>query len=330
MKKDILNKSEFEDILDEPFKGVVNYQFCVVPELESARVSCPPLWTMGKGSMKYFEEFGKDFEIVQEEHLKSCCFAPNISKMDAENPQTVKVPEDLYSNEFLNLNPLNIEELLCFQRKYGRIYGARANKHFYYTNLKEHMRPEPDGHVFSGQWAKLHANQFEGIRASAVIFDSIPNEEDIDELDACKYGAVSFQECIATVLDTQRIIKDTLRVLRDDMPKITVREAIDAGDSVEWLAALLPNRMPIVNLVVNGKAPKDKILGLMDVIHLQLVRGLLNNNAYRTCQNPECQRLFTPIEMRRRLDTKYCSMECQERAKRLRYIAKHSKKGTLK
>ena len=56
----------------------------------------------------------------------------------------------------------------------------------------------------------------------------------------------------------------------------------------------------------------------------QLARGLLNNEAYRACANPECGRLFTPKEMGRRLDTKYCCSECQERAKRLRYVAKHS------
>ena len=55
----------------------------------------------------------------------------------------------------------------------------------------------------------------------------------------------------------------------------------------------------------------------------QLARGLLNNEAYRVCENPECGRLFTPREMGRRLDTKYCRPECQERAKRLRYVASH-------
>ncbi len=325
MKKEVISEEEAKNILDEPFKGEVSFQFTAIPDLHNLRASCPPIWTMGKGTMKYFEEYGKEYEEVQREHLKTCFFAPNMSKIEADSPTTVEVPQDLYCNEFLKLNPLDIEELLKFQRKYGTICGARANKHLIFINLKEHLRPEPDGFVFSGQWLSKHADQYEGIKASAEIFDSIPDDEYIEESESCKLGAVTFQECIATVLDTQKVIKDTLRVLRDDLPKITVREALTAKESVEWLASLLPNRMPIIDIVFGEQKPYVRTLGLMDIIHLQLVRGLLNNSAYRTCQNPECQRLFTPVEMRRRLDTKYCCSECQERAKRLRYINKHSK-----
>ena len=325
MTEEILSREEATNILNEPIRGEITFQFAAIPDLHNLRSSCPALWTIGKGTMKYFEEFGKEYDTVQKEHLKNCCFAPNMSKIKADNPNTVEVPQDLYCNEFLKLNSLNIEELLEFQRKYGQIYGARANKHLYFLNLKEHLRPEPDGFAFSGNWASTHVDQYEGIKASEDIFNSIPNEEFIEEIDSCKLGAVSFQECIATVRDTQKIIKDTLRVLRDDLPKITVREALNAKESAEWLSALLPSKMPIIELVISGQKPAAKTLGLMDIIHLQLVRGLLNNNAYRTCQNPECQRLFTPVEMRRRLDTKYCCSECQERAKRLRYLNRHSK-----
>lgn len=64
----------------------------------------------------------------------------------------------------------------------------------------------------------------------------------------------------------------------------------------------------------------------MTAVYSQLARWLLDNSAYRICLNPECGILFTPHEKGRRSDTSYCSSECQERAKRLRYVARHSEK----
>lgn len=66
-------------------------------------------------------------------------------------------------------------------------------------------------------------------------------------------------------------------------------------------------------------------IGLMTAAYTQLARGLLSNEAYRTCHNPECKKLFTPRDKNRRSDTAYCSAECQERAKRIRYQTKHAK-----
>ena len=146
-------------------------------------------------------------------------------------------------------------------------------------------------------------------------------------MELIKLGAVSFQEAIFAVLDAQEAIRNTTRVLRDDLPAMTKREAGLAKISSEYVAHFLPNLFPSIELVIiddAGNNSHSNVCDLITAVFAQLARGLLNNEAYRACANPECGRLFTPREMGRRLDTKYCCSECQERAKRLRYIAKHS------
>lgn len=53
----------------------------------------------------------------------------------------------------------------------------------------------------------------------------------------------------------------------------------------------------------------------MQYLFISLAKGVMLNNAYRYCQNPECGGFFTPKEHGRRADSKYCSEECQVRAK---------------
>ena len=207
-----------------------------------------------------------------------------------------------------------------FQRKYGQVFGAREKKPFFSGNM-ELIEPTPDGTVFAGRNAKKYADQLQGIKASAKLFHEVPNEELVDKWELLKLGAVSFREAIAAVLDTQNVIRATTRVLREDLGPMTVRELIAAKEASEYLAAILAHVIPSIELVPSGAA--ERSCGLLPAVLCQLARGLLNNDAYRICANPECGRLFTPRDMDRRLDTKYCSKECQERAKRLRYIARH-------
>ena len=108
---------------------------------------------------------------------------------------------------------------------------------------------------------------------------------------------------------------------------MTKREVAVAKKSSEYVAQFLSSLFPSIELVAidgSGKNSRPNASDLITAVFAQLARGLLNNEAYRVCANPECGRLFTPKEMGRRLDTKYCCSECQERAKRLSYVAKHS------
>ena len=319
----MIEENVVDDDLDEPVGKKLFYRFGSVPRAGGFKTICPPVWTCGEGTMGYFDEYGRKYKIVQKEHLKTCFFAPNTELMEIGKDYIVEIPDDLYRTEFLDLNPFDIQELLRFQRKYGIIKGARAQKHYIAWNDRRLLRPEPNGLAFAGSWAETYSDQLAGIKASAALYDTVPTDKYVDVRVLARLGAVSFLETVSTVRNSQNMIRETLRVLRDDLPPVTKREAVLAKMSSEWLAALLPQEAPVVELVYEDM--KDDLpMGLMEAIHLQLARGLLNNGAYRTCMNPECGKLFTPAETRRRFDTKYCCSECQERAKRLRYIAKHA------
>lgn len=315
-------------ILDSPMKASFNYFFTSVPFTDCLRVPVVPLRVSGEGSVDYVDDLPfQKASIVCEEDLDTCFFCPDLDLMEVGGkPKTIKLPSGFYCGEFLALNPLDIQELLMFQHKYGRVVGAREKKPFF-SDEKELLEPVPDGTVFAGRNAEKYSQQLRGIQSSAKLFHEVPKEEYVDAEELLKLGAVAFREAIAAVLDTQKVIRATTRVLREDLGPMTVGELVEAKEASEYLAAILAHAVPGIELVPDGMTERQ--CGLLPAVLCQLARGLLNNDAYRVCANPECGHLFTPRDMDRRLDTKYCSMECQERAKRLRYLVRH-KEGEKK
>lgn len=319
----IVSEKDEVDFLDKPIKADVRFRFASIPVAAGVRVAVPPVITDGANASKYFDDpyLGpKTRTTVHAEDLDSCYFCLYLANMEVgEEPPAVKLPDGFYCNEFLALNPLDISELLRFQQKYGWIHGARKIKPL--TSLREQIRPEPDDSIFAGIYADVLGDQRDGIIASQAIFDSVPDEEYQEERVLMKQSAVTFREAIATVLNAQRAIRDSTRVLRDDLPPMTNREAADAKIAVDYIAMILNQEFPSIQLVIEG-APEQPT-SLIRALFAQLARGLLNNDAYRMCKNPECCKLFTPRDLNRRADTMYCSSDCQERAKRLRYVARH-------
>lgn len=318
------SKQEEHDILSEPIKADVVLKFAAVPLPEEVRVCTVPIWT-GGGTMDYLDEFGPRSEItVAAEDLDSCYFWMNTSCMKSGVQPTHVLPKGFYCNEFLRLNPMNIQEFLLFQRKYGRVTGARKRKPYDYgVDMHSYFRPEPDGDVFAGIRGERYEQQLVGINASQALYDTVPDEEYIRKDLIDRMSAVSFREAIAAVVDAQNVVKNLLRVHQEELGPMTLHEASLAKDAAEYVSIILGKTIPAIQLVVEG-ANYPHFYDLIDGVFIQLARGLLNNNAYRTCANPECGRTFTPREMSRRLDTKYCCSECQERAKYLRYVNRHT------
>ena len=316
---------DIRDSLDEPIAADVAFRFVSVPLSGPVYTLDVPMWSDGIGTTDYFDEFGprKKTHVIESD-LDSCFFAPNTNLIrKGERLPTHTLPEGLYCNEFLKLDPFDIQDLLAFQRRYGRILGARERKP-YGTELRELIRPEPDHNVFSGINAEIYGQQLLGIKASQRLYDSIPSEEMVDDRSLNKLGAVSFREAISAVLDAQDAVRSLIRVLRKDLGILSKRELYQAKTAASYVALFLPRCHPSIDLVVTG-TQENRACDLIDGIFTQLARGLLTNDAYRACANPECGRIFTPREMNRRLDTQYCSSACQERAKRLRYEARHAK-----
>lgn len=321
---EIENTKEERDILNEPIKADIKFKFAAVPLPEEINVCTVPVWTDGKGTMAYFDEYGpRKKTTVLSEDLDTCFFALNTSRMKVGKQPMHVLPRGFYCNEFLKLNPLDIQEFLFFQREYGFVTGARKRKP-YDTNMHRYFRPEPDGDVFAGIREKRHNDQYLGIKASQALYDTVPDEEYVEEPLLNRMSAVSFREAIAAVLDAQAIVKNLLRVRKEGLGPMTVLEADLAKEAAEYVSIILGKAIPAIQLVVEG-ADYPHFYNLLDGVFIQLARGLLYNDAYRVCANPECGRTFTPREMERRLDTKYCCSKCQERAKYLRYTSKHSK-----
>lgn len=322
--KNILELACDQDFLNERIDANLAFRFASIPLEVGLEVPRPAIWTSGKNSSGYFDENGRKRILVEDEDLDTCFFSLMISfeECDDRNNHTpFSLPKGFYCGEFLDLDPRNIQDFLFFQRRYGVVYGARERKPVF-TDVKERLRPEPDHNVFAGVNGELFAEQLKGIRSSEALFDEVPDEEMCDKFELLKLSAVSFREAIAAVEDAQWAIRATTRVLRKDLPSMTRKEAAEAKWASEYVTKFLPKAFPSLELVVADN--QKRTCDLITAVFVQLARGLLNNNAYRLCANPECSRLFTPRDMGRRLDSCYCSSECQERAKRLRHDAKHS------
>lgn len=320
---DKIHDARENDFLDKPIKGEVRFRFASIPIISEMRVAVPPIITDGPNASKYFDDYNlgpKTRTTAQLEDLDNCYFCLYLPDIDiGQETRTVKLPDGFYCNEFLALNPFDISELLKFQQKFGPIYGARKVKPL--TTIRDQIRPEPNDSIFAGVYKDILQDQRDGILASQKIFDSVPNRDYQEERVLMRYSAVTFHEAIATILDAQRAIRDSTRILRDELPLITNREAANAKIAVDYIAMVLNQEFPSIQLIIED-APEQPT-SLIHAVFAQLAHGLLNNDAYRLCANPECRKLFTPRDLGRRTDTKYCSSECQERAKRLRYIARH-------
>ena len=312
---------EIRKKLSEPSSLKIAYRFSTIPKSGHLPVLVPPIWTDGKGSSAYFEDTAVSrTKCVRSEDLDTCFFCLNLNLVD-DQQKTIELPDNLYCTSFLELNPSNIQDLLMFQRKYGRIIGARQIPPF--TSVTKTLRPAANEQLFAGGWMDFYRDQYDGISASAAIYDSVAHKEYLNEFEVNRLSAVSFREAIATVLDAQEIIRRTTRILRDDLEQYTKQDAILAREATQWLSTRLASSIPIVELATEDSSTHP--IELMDAIFMQLARRLVDNSAYRKCANPECGRLFTPEDVGRRKDSRYCSAACQERAKRLRYLA-HSKR----
>lgn len=313
--------------LDEPLSKKVKFSFVSVPLACKVEVPIVPVWTAGKGSMLYFDEHcngERSKTLVLKEDLDDCFFSINVDLLPDEGVVECKeLPRGFYANEFMTLDPCDIQEFLAFQRRYGMVYGAREHKPFG-TKLNERLRPSPNQNLFAGINSDLYAEQLKGILSSQKLYDSMLDEEYLDTYsELVKMAAVSFRESIAVVIDAQAAIKDVMTLRKTDKDAITKRDAINAEVSTHYIARHLMELFPPIELAIDGESVRRT--DLITAVFAQTAKALLTNEAMRTCENPECGRVFTPSEMQRRSDTKYCSSECQERAKRLRYLARHPK-----
>lgn len=312
----------------------------VIAQVEGdLKVYNPSIHLAGPGSAAYRVDASGEAERTRarKEDMRSCFFCADITPPWGEGgAKTVALPDDFYATTFLDLDPLNIPEFLAFQNQYGRVRGMREERLSFDDALdvpsaglfdnEAMLRPAPSMEYFSGL-GMFPDPQYEGILASQRAYDADPQSSPLTSEE--RIGAVSFLEAIAAARDAQEIIRDTTRILRDDLPRPSRLELEAAFASADSVSKHVSHTFPSLSLRIDGFDGSGKPIttvpvkaDLISVVMAQLARSLVSNTAYRICQNPDCGKLFTPADHGRRADSRYCSPDCQEHAKHLRHKAK--------
>ncbi|MDD5893907.1 MAG: hypothetical protein PUC67_06140 [Coriobacteriaceae bacterium] len=273
-----------------------------------------------------------------------------VDSDDANARELITPPRGLYGKEFLELDHRNVFQLLEFQRRWGPITGLRAqpNKtfdHGTYPNVApnesfygpgEHLVFHPDGitqTVFlyegMGEIDVIAKERFgtEIQTLGKVVDENWKKRRSGREpgIDVVPCHVASVEEVAEAVCDAQVAIRAITGTLREGYTedewhgdRRLVRE------SVRYCNAVLAGSVDPVDIIEDGD--RDGVCTLMQYLFISLAKGVMLNNAYRFCQNPDCRRLFTPREYNRRVDSKYCCEDCQIKAKYLRTF-KNGKKS---
>ena len=268
---------------------------------------------------------------------------------DADARELIAPPRGLYGKEFLTLDHRNPFQLMEFQRRWGPITGLRArpNKTFDYGTYPN-VAPN-DSFYESGQNSVFHSDGimqtmflYEGMGESDIIVKERFGIENrtlgkvVHEnwrkshegrragVDIVPCHVASVEEVAEAVCDAQVAIRAVTRILENDYTESEwEHDKRLVHESVRYCNAVLSGSIDPVDIIEGGG--RDGVCTLMQYLFICLVKGIMLNNAYRFCQNPDCRRLFTPREYGRRADSRYCCDECQIKAKYLRTFKKGKK-----
>ncbi len=272
------------------------------------------------------------------EHHSSFFFY--VDSEDAENRELITPPKGLYGKEFLELDYRDPFQLFAFQKKWGVITGLRAQ-----PNKTFDRSTHPNVAISESFYGPGHHSVFhpDGIRTTKYLYEGYadnkvldiynasdmslgkvvnenwlkPKNQMIPDVDVVPCHVASVEEVAEAVCDAQVAIRAISGTLSENYTlfdwKSDRRLVLEC---VRYCNAVLAGSVSAVDIVEDGN--RDGVCTLMQYLFISLAKGVMLNNAYRYCQNPECGRLFTPKEYDRRSDSKYCSEECQVRAKYLR------------
>lgn len=265
-----------------------------------------------------------------------------VDSEDEDQRELITPPRGLYGKEFLELDYRDVFQLMEFQKRWGPITGLRAqpNKTFErgtYPNVAIN-----DSFYGPGNRPFFHP---EGISKTTYLYEGMG---DIDVLTKERYGIVnrtlhvvveenwkkpkrerrqdvavvpchvaSVEEVAEAVCDAQVAIRAIAGTLREGYSaEEWKRDRRLVLECVRYCNAVLTGAVTPVDVIEEDD--RDGVCTLMQYLFISLAKGVMLNNAFRFCQNPDCGRLFTPKEYGRRVDSKYCCEECQIKAKYLR------------
>lgn len=242
-----------------------------------------------------------------------------------------KPPQDLSLRDFIDLNPFDFEELKAFQEEFGLItspYRDLPNSPSIFLNfdhitsnlILNYFEDEINACNTSYQMWLEYCNELKGRHDGANLsFKNMGNwpEEETFPVTA-NYS--SMDEVSQTVSNIQRMIKATSAVKMgsysendEDMAYLFPRIA----------SSLVEHGSPYFEYVDDDCLDNDpyspnRCVPLTEALIVDHAFNLADDEVFKTCENPECGRIFQYKKGGKRTNSAYCCDECQVRAKRLR------------
>jgi hypothetical protein len=256
-----------------------------------------------------------------------------VDSCDADDRELITPPRGLYGKEFLELDYKDPFALMDFQQKWGPITGLRTHPNTTFEN-GTHVNLDclgglrstsvPDGfrktvYLYDGLGAVdvITKDRF-GI--SPCRLRDVVNENWHSALGGkrakgpipCHVAAV--EEVSEAVCHAQIAITAITDCLRDDFTDgdwSTRRRLV--MQSIRYVNSSIQSSVLPLDVIEDDD--RTGTCTLMQYLFINMARGVMRNGTYRNCQNLNCRKLFTPEEYGRRADSRYCSPECQVKAK---------------
>lgn len=259
-----------------------------------------------------------------------------VDSDDADERELITPPRGLYGKEFLELDYKDPFALMDFQQKWGPITGLRTRPNVTYDR-DTHVDLDclggigspsaPDGflktvYLYNGYGnADVIAKERFGVRPDRL--------KDVvhENWDSCRGGKVgkgpvpchvaSIGEVAEAVCHAQIAITAITDCLRDDFSDEDWHDrSWVVKQAIRYCNSTIQGTVLPLDLIEDDD--RAGVCTVMQYLFINMARGVMRNDTYRNCQNLNCRRLFTPEEFERRADSRYCSSECQIKAKHQR------------
>lgn len=254
-------------------------------------------------------------------------------------------PEDISLQAFTDLDPEDENMLYDFQSEWGLITSV--------SRLGEHGSGRTSDRISFNFFSKYRCAFCDEIKATRET-EQIKNDHMQHVKDS--FGKITLKMLndnavppdYAVPLTSNKVasLKEVSEVVRNTQTLIRSSNAVKLGSKnendilmselfLEGVAAIVEFRFPCFELIDNDYIDSDsfkplKTLPFIESLYLSHALSLADEEGYKTCENPECGRIFQYQSGGRRKNSKYCSRECQVRAKRLREASREKTRAARK
>lgn len=273
-----------------------------------------------------------------------------VDSEDTDQRELIVPPRNLYGKEFLELDYRDPFQLMAFQQKWGPITGLRTTPNVTYdiessvdvsciggiSGLGKHHIPtgaQKTVFLYEG-YGKADIIAREQYGAKIQTLKDVVHRHWQESRHRSKEHKIvpchvaSIEEVAEAVCHAQIAITAITDCLREDFNDKAWHTRKDLViNSLHYCNAAIQGTVVPVDLI--DENDNTGICTIMQYLFICMAKGIMRNETYRNCQNPDCKRLFTPAECNRRSDSKYCSQECQIKAKHLRTYKPKTKKEEL-